>query len=346
MLPGKPKQVMVIAATLMVLATVYVFTSSPSGPSSGESAIQGAGGLPASAPSTLPGQPGTTAQPPITGEDEAHMMAGFFRQEYGARIHNPYWQLKMLERLMLLLKQKYPQDWEAKLREVLMLAFPDLAEMLLKKLSAFNEYSEWIGSLKGNMTFNDDAERRKAMWDKRVALFGDEAYVIWEAQYKNEQFADRLVNLEQSSAGFAEKSGQYINAMKEVFGPQALEGGHTTQKMGRFLELPSVQTELAQMPAAQRREQLREFRSAMGLDEEALQRWDALDAERDQIRAAGMNYMQQREQLTQQYQGAELEQKLSALQDQAFGPVEAKYIRNEEASGYFRFDTPQKIGFN
>lgn len=345
MLTGKPKQVMLMVAALMVLATVYVFTSSS--PATHEEQLsQEASGLPVPVQQAVPGQPPPAEQPPIVGEDEVHMMAGFFRQQYGARIQNPFWQLKMLEKLMLLLKQKYPQDWEAKLREILELAFPDLADMLLKKLTAFNEYADWIASLKGNITFADEVERRRAMWDKRVALFGEEAYVIWEAQYKNEQFADRLVNLDQSSAPFSDRSQQYISALKEVYGPNALEGGHTTQKMGRFLELSSVQSELAQMPITQRREELRNFRKAMGLDDAALQRWDALDNERDQMRAAGNRYMQMRAQLAQQYQGPEFEQKVSALQDQMFGPIESKYIRNEEASGYYRFNDPQKIGFN
>lgn len=341
----KPKHVMLLMGVLMLVATVYVFTTPSSSPSGKASPALPAAEAP---PPTSPGDSTASAdvRPAINGEDEVHMMAGYFRQQFGARIQNPYWQLKMLESLMLMLKQKYPDTWEEKLREILLLAFPELAEALLKKLTALNEYGEWLNSLKGNMTFADQAERRRAMWDKRVALFGDEAYVIWEAQFKDEQFSDRLAVIEQSSQGFAEKSQQYITSMKDVFGANALQGGHSTQKMGRFLELPSIQADLALMSTSQRREELQSFRKAIGLDEAALTRWDALDNERDQVRVAGDRYMQQRAQLEQQYQGEALTQKLTQMQDQLFGPTEAKYIRNEELSGYYRFTHAQKYGFN
>lgn len=341
----KPKHIILFVSVLMVIATVYVFTHATSPPAE-ESHLAAPAEPSAPAGAAAATNNAIDTRQPIQGEDELHMMAGYFRQEFGTRIHNPYWQLKMLEKLMLMLRQKYPDSWEEKLREILLVAFPEMVDMLMKKLASLNEYGDWLNSLKGNMTFVDQTERRRAMWDKRVALFGDEAYTIWEAQYKDEQFADKLSMINQSTQGFAEKSQQYIGGMKEVFGDNALQGGHTTQKIGRFLELPSIQADLAQMPQAQRREELRNFRKSMGLDDAALQRWDALDNERDQIRAAGDHYMQQRAQLEQQYHGEALTQKLTELQDQVFGPTEARYIRNEELSGYYRFNHPQNIGFN
>lgn len=91
---------------------------------------------------------------------------------------------------------------------------------------------------------------------------------------------------------------------------------------------------------------MRSFRSDMGLDPAALKRWDALDEERDTSRTMGTTYMTERSRLEARYQGAELEQQILQLQNRLFSADEARFIRNEEASGHFRFRTPQTTGVN
>ena len=58
-----------------------------------------------------------------------------------------------------------------------------------------------------------------------------------------------------------------------------------------------------------------------------------------------MSYEQQKKDLQQLLVGEELNKQLSALQFQVFGE-EAEIIRNEEASGYFRYQNTQQYGIN
>ena len=270
----------------------------------------------------------------------------FLRGQYGAKIDNPYWQIKMIDQLMRLMKKEFPLSWESELIRLFHEVFPEYAEELTKKLYAHIEYIAWIDSLKNNLTFENRDDRRQALWDKRLELFGDEAYEIWEAALKQDKFDAHMQALAQSADSFNEKTEQYIVSMKEVFGENALQAGHKTQMINHFLSLENVQNDLRNMPVEERSAQLRNYRESMGLDDAALTRWDSLDHQRDLMRETGTLYMDERNRLAQTYEGDALSDKVKALQIDAFGETEAKVIYNEEQSGYYRYNAPQKFGFN
>jgi len=115
--------------------------------------------------------------------------------------------------------------------------------------------------------------------------------------------------------------------------------------LDRFVGLNSVQADLAAMTPSQRTEALREVRVQSGMDEDALERWDALDAQRDERAAMGTNYMRERAALESQYSGEALSQKIAELRVRTFG-AEAESVANEEAGGYFRFETARTFGVN
>jgi lipase chaperone LimK len=115
--------------------------------------------------------------------------------------------------------------------------------------------------------------------------------------------------------------------------------------MNHFLDLSSVQKELATLPPARRSENLRTIRKEMGLDDAALQRWDELDKVRDTRWEVGSQYMSEREALAQQYSGPELEARLTELRARYFSD-EAQTIAEEEQSGFYRFTRPRQWGRN
>jgi lipase chaperone LimK len=275
-------------------------------------------------------------------------LTDMLRRQYGDNIRNPYWQLKMVEYLMDLFKRQYPDDWKTHLAQAIRDAFPDMADELIRQAERLDEYLSWLESLETTMTFQNEADRRKALWDKRIALFGDTAYTIWEADYKGEQFATRLKDLGQATGTFEEKVDQYVTLMEDVFGKNVLqsEGVHKTQIMTEFLGLQNVQGDLAGMDDDQRRSALREFREQMGLDDAALDRWDELDTQRDSEWAAGAKYLAEREALKQSLQGPALDKAIQELQDKLFGKDQATFIRNEEATGYCRYCEKRQIGNN
>ena len=140
----------------------------------------------------------------------------------------------------------------------------------------------------------------------------------------------------------------YVQTLVNVYGEQAKnpEKSHPVQVMGNFLQLKSVQDQLHSLTPEQQKQELTHLRSAIGLDQAALTRWDELDAKRAERATAGTNYMKERANLAKQYQGENLELQIQNLQNRVFGDEEAVFIRNEEKAGNFRYKERQIIGVN
>lgn len=270
------------------------------------------------------------------------------RKKYGDRIGSVAKQVEMLANLRDLLRKLYPKDWEPRMLRILAAAFPQQAQEMLGWYQRLLAYEDWLKNTLPQMNLTSAEATQKAMWDKRLELFGDAAYEIWAVEVREQKLKEKMKELSTSTAPFRDKTGTYIDALKETYGERIIgpEAPHLTQNMTRFLELESVQKDLQGVGVEERRERLREFRKAMGLNEEALKRWDDLDVERDTIRAAGSSYMAERARLEASFQGPALQAQLEALQNRLFGEEEARFIRNEEASGYYRFKTPQTLGVN
>ncbi len=291
---------------------------------------------------------GSAGQVSVHNEGAFALLKSQIMARMDGRLAHPFWQVKMLRDLKLFFQKQYPDNWEEEFLAFIRYAFPDQADAFIAKFHATEEYEQWVSNLKPTSQFSSEEERRQAMWDKRLALFGDEAYQIWAAELQVEQFNQRLQQLAEFSGSFEEKQQQYIESVKSVFGANALapEAGNKDQKMIQFLELQNVQQDLRSMSQEQQTAALRNLRAQIGLDEAALARWDDLDAQRAQQRSRGEAYKVQRQQLASRYSGAELETKVDSLRLEMFGETQASFIRNEERSGYYRFDEPQQIGIN
>jgi lipase chaperone LimK len=150
-----------------------------------------------------------------------------------------------------------------------------------------------------------------------------------------------------ADADLTQKLSMYKQSLKNVYGEQteAYLERHRQESMNRFLDLSSVQRELTAMSPEARSQSLRTIRKELGLDEEALKRWDELDRTRDMRWQAGAAYMAEREALSKQFSGPELEAKVQELRARFFG-AEADIIAQEEATGFFRFERPRQWGRN
>lgn len=269
------------------------------------------------------------------------------RKKYGERIAGVPLQMEVIANLRDLLQKLYPQDWQQRLLRILAAAFPAQAPELVELYARLLRYEEWLEKVLPHMQFDSAEARSQVMWAKRVELFGEAAYLIWAVELRELKLKEQLKELGQSTAPFQDKSKTYIESLRATYGDRVIgpEAPHLTQNLTRFLELGSVQQDLKSVSVQERQQRLREFRQAMGLGEPALKRWDELDAERDAVRTAGDTYMAERARLDALPAGPEREAKLQALQDRLFG-AEAAFIRNEEASGHYRFKTPQTLGVN
>lgn len=293
-----------------------------------------------------------TAKPPaavvVSADEEERRFLDDLRRRFGARIKDPYWQIQLLDFLRSHFMKLYPNAWAEHVRDVLRKLFPEMSEALLARFGAYNDYMDWMGQ-QAQRSFANPAERKRALWDKRHALFGADADRIWMEDIRLDKVSAALDRIRTSSAPFGSKVDSLVSGLRDAYGDKYRQVDglvKTTALMEEFLKLDSVQQDLRRQSAEQRAESLRKLRSDLGMDGAALERWEQLDAQRAQRRTAGEEYMAERARLEKQYAGEALQVQVQGLQNRLFGPAEAEYIRNEEASGYYRFREAQTIGVN
>lgn len=284
----------------------------------------------------------------VSDETKLEQVVSFLQQKYANVIDQPAGQMRLLESLAKQLQTLYPDDWQERIYELLTVLFPDIADALYAKFIALEDYKVWMASNRNDLTGLSRQERQEAIWQKRKELFGDDAELIWAKALQQQQLRDRLDNINQQSAmPINDQLDQYITDINAVYGEQAdrLFEQRKQQVVDMFLNLESVQNKLTQLDRATQADQLRSIRSQLGLDKAALDRWQTLDQQRADRWQQGENYMQKRQTILDQFQGAQRDEKLRTLQDSMFG-AEAITIRNEEADGYFRYNGKQIIGRN
>ncbi|WP_375769122.1 hypothetical protein NR798_46895 [Archangium gephyra] len=339
---------------LLAGSALLVFKTRPEPASSPEAA-------PARAKAPAPvGSQGFSAQGPWAPADgeqarEAGLerpekdIVSYLRSRYGAHIRDPHTQMRMLEQLMRHFQKLNPTGWEADLLAVLKQAFPELYDELVQRLHQRLDYEKWVKEHHAGLKDKPEAERRAAIWEERTRLFGKEtAEKIWVAELRNLAVSDSLKAIDAlPNASVGERMAEYKKGLEKAYGEnsQAYVQAHQQELMNRFLDLGSVQKDLGTLPPEQRAQNLRTIRKEMGLDEEALQRWEDLDRVRDTRWEVGSQYMSEREALAQQYSGPELEARLTELRARYFSE-EAQTIADEEQSGFFRFTRPRQWGRN
>jgi hypothetical protein len=303
----------------------------------------------AQAPAAVVEEPAATPEPTGDPEESLEKLATFMRERYGSRLHEPYLQVKMLEDLMRYFQKHFPDRWQEELLAFLKKTFPERYEELAATLRNRLDYEKWVKDNQAYLRGLTDSERRAAMWDARNRLFGKEAAEkIWAGELRNQAMMDSLQAIDaKADADLNQKLSMYKQSLKDIHGErtEAYLEQHRQESMNRFLDLSSVQRELTAMAPAERSQSLRTIRKELGLDEEALKRWDELDQTRDMRWQSGAAYMAEREALSKQFSGAELEAKVQQLRARFFG-AEAEVIGQEEASGFFRFERPRQWGRN
>lgn len=293
--------------------------------------------------------PTPSAAAPEALEPELDALRTALRERYGARLGEPSVQVRMLEELMRYFQARGQDRWREELLAFLKVAFPELYDELAATLRNRLDYEKWVKDNDAYLKGLGDKERRAAMWDARNRLFGKEAAErIWAAELKNQAVADALTTIDaREGATVTEKLSAYTQRLQEVYGEQAPAhlARHQQELMNRFLDLSSIQRDLGAMTPDARARNLRAIRKELGLDEEALQRWDALDQTRDARWDAGARYMAEREALAKELSGDALEARLQEARARYFG-AEADSIAQEEASGFYRFQRPRQWGRN
>lgn len=270
------------------------------------------------------------------------------KELYTEGLYHPRVQLEAIESLVRYLKKMYPGDWESHVWEYLAAAFPDYAKELFNNYKKLVSYKQWIKDNYAMLTGLPRDKMDEFMWDKRKAFFGNEALKIWDLELKQKEVIDVLSEIQnETNLPFDKKTDFYRNQLEAIYGDisEAFIKAHQQKMINQFLEVASVQDDLANMPKSERQKNLTEFRKSMGLDEDAIKRWDQLDATRDTRWANGLAYMKVREQIMKKTTGEERAQSLNKLRQQYFG-TEAETIAREELSQFYRFNRSREYGKN
>jgi len=298
-------------------------------------------------PSAKPAASGaivTSPAEPVDPELIAHL-----RSRYGANIRDPYVQIRLIEALMRHFQSHDFLRWRRELLRAVRAGFPERYDEIVSNLDRRVEYGRWMEENQASLNAMEPETRRAAIREERERLFGQGAAdEIWASERKNQAVSDTLKEIDGlEGTSIDEKLSTYTERLEEIY-EESYESHlerHRHDAMNRFLSLDSVQADLTGMSAEERSAALRDIRKAMGLDEAALERWDALDQARDSRWEKGKEYMAERAALSGLYSGRELEEKLTELRQGYFG-TGADVIAAEEASGLYRFGGPRKWGQN
>ena len=334
----------------LVAATGLVFflrgSADEAGPSASSSARAAAPERTGATGAAAPAVPGAAA---TAGTDADQALIEQLQAEYGANIEHPSVQMRMLEKLMRYFQERYPDRWQEALLAAVRAAFPEHYDQIAELLRDRLEYEAWMKENRARMNTMPSDERYEELRQKREELFGAEiSDDLWASELKNQAVREALQTIDaQDGASVTDKLAMYRESLADIHGDQVdsfLER-HRHQAMTQFFDLSSVQEALAGMGANERRQTMREIRKGMGLDEDALGRWDTLDQTRDQRWDQGTRYMAERAALAETYSGDALEQRVHELRIRYFGD-EAETIRSEEQSGFFRFERERQYGRN
>ena len=271
-------------------------------------------------------------------------MAYLVRKRAGQQIDRLPSQFTMLEFLMRDLQRRDPGQWVENLHQILGAAFPNQEQELFKLSEAMYKYQKQYQENSERWSRLSAAERQAEVWKARRETFGSKADEIWAAEIKLKAVSDTLKQIEDSPSSTLQTKLEMMRAsLQENFGNQYNPSLQSQRAV--FLErlIRACQSNLAEMTPPARRSALWHLRQTMGLDENALKRWEALDAERSRRWESGKKYLDARQVLTRQYSGHELENKLDDLRARQFG-AEAETIKSEEASGYYRYQKNRDWG--
>ncbi len=276
------------------------------------------------------------------GELSFEQIVALLRQRYGDRIHNARVRVAMLEELMRYLREQYPDRWVEVLNEILAAAFPERATELFRLSENLYRYEREIEERRDLLGRMSREERQELLWSVRYEYFGEQADEIWESEKRMRGVAQTLEAIKTSELSVQEKLSAYTRSLEDSFGdqlPSVLEK-RKLNLVNAFTE--AVQEDLADLEPEDRNLALRQIRSALGMDEAALERWDDLDRRRDARWTAGETYMERRKEVQSSCTG-DCEAELQALRRELFGE-EADIIAREEAGGFFRFERERRYG--
>ena len=273
------------------------------------------------------------------------------KQKHGHEINKPMVQLAMGDFRDFVYEQ-FPETGSEIFLRIMTLAFPEHFSEIIALIEKMDSYNLWYGENLLDLNDMNELARRGAIWNKRRTLFGDLADQIWQAEMNAEEAKKQVVHETLDALRKAESMGMnerlYVlqNTIHEQYGDQ--HDGFLINKgmvANIYFNLESVQKDLHSMTPDERAAAIADSRRQLGFSEADIKYMGEQDAKRESRWQNGFEYMTERDQITSQYQGDELTEKLTSLREKYFSK-EAPTIEKEEASGFYRYERPRLYGSN
>ena len=269
------------------------------------------------------------------------------RARFGPVLNRGHARVRLIEQAINYLQSRYPDSWQDRVDALLAALFPDRAAELQANYASLQQYNDWVRNNRDRVMRLPADQRRAELWQARRAAFGPAADDIWAAELRNQAMADALQTIvDDDAVSLASQATAWAQAVDTAWGSSdsgAVRARRQTELLGRFVGNAAVQDRLRQLQPEQRNQTLRDIRQAMGMQGDALDRWAALDTQRDMAWEAGQAYMQQRAAVVANASSGDRAHQLDALRQQFFGD-QAAVIAQEEAAGFFRYAGEREIG--
>lgn len=241
----------------------------------------------------------------------------------------------------------FPENGKALFYSILKRAFPDYADEIMRTLDKLDQYNRW---LEDNKIMHSKMDRE----EKRKELFGEDADKIWTGdmlatEVRKAKMQDVMAVLNKSSdTTLNEKLDMYRRALNETYKgtPEEFFLGQNDILSKAFFSMDSVQDVLKQMSSEERQQEINYIRSQMGLDPQQVREMAEIDAKREQKWNIGLEYMQERNDLVENFKGQEQKDKLKELREKYFHDEANTIEREEENDNFFRFERPHIYGRN
>jgi hypothetical protein len=265
---------------------------------------------------------------------------------YGKTISNKSTQASLIS-IRDFVMSTFPENGKALFYNILKRAFPDYADEIMRTLDKLDQYSRWLED-------NKTTHSKMDMEEKRRELFGEDADQIWSGdmlatEVRKAKMQDVMAVLKKSSnTTLDEKLNIYRRALNETY-KDTPEEFFLDQKdilSKAFFSIDSVQDILKQMTPEERQQEINYIRSMMGLNSQEIEQMATIDAKREQKWNNGLEYMQERNDIVENFKGPQQKEQLKALREKYFQDEAGTIEREEENDNFFRFERPHIYGRN
>jgi len=270
------------------------------------------------------------------------------RGRYGKELSSPRTQVQAIEEIRRILEASHPSNIQGAMGEAIQAVFPQDAERLLNMSERYARYDAWLKGSWGTLLGRSRQEREGVIKDKRSEIFGADADKIWPEDTRPRTINQVLSGLNKvKGSSLTDKLAFLSDTIHQEYASetQSYIKEHSKELLERFIRLESVQADLKTMQPQVRRQNLMAIGRTLGMDQDSLARWEALEKARDERWIKGSQYMKDRQQVIDTVPDALKEMLLSELRQKYFDK-DAGRIAGEEKAGYFRYKAKRVYGLN